>query len=540
MRNAATLRLIGCLAFFVVLASSQEDSGKRIYLTGFSTGAARNPAQAACVTCHRASGMGGVEGGVFVPPITGRYLFHSSPLSRSELFSALYQEPQPDSFEAQLRSRSRPAYNEQTLRDAIREGRDPTGRELSRWMPRYALSDEDMASLSAYLKSLSSVAEPGVTDSAIHFATIVAGTVPSEQSGAMLDVIRAWFRWKNADTARELAGPLHSPAFKDEFRSARREWVLHEWTLQGPSSSWESQLESLYQAQPVFSIVSGIGVSDWLPVHNFCERTKVPCIFPNSNLPPGTSHWNVYFNQGLTLQAQALAHYLSSRERRPERIVQVYREDPPGIQAAEAFRAALAHQGVENLEDRIAKSTAPGTADLYREVLRLRPSALVLWLDDPRLDTLTAAFDSTHPADIFIPASLVGETPDVPASLRPRTFILWPFTVPGSPGPTSYRVHGWLNARHIPGRCTRIQLDTWFAVSRIDDALTRMHENLSREYLMESIEDQTESAPNPGVFPRLSLGPGQRFASKGCYILKYASGTVESSPSELASNWIVP
>jgi hypothetical protein len=37
------------------------------------------------------------------------------------------------------------------------------------------------------------------------------------------------------------------------------------------------------------------------------------------------------------------------------------------------------------------------------------------------------------------------------------------------------------------------------------------------------------------IYPRLSLGPGQRFASKGGYIAHYVNGNLEAE-----TDWIVP
>jgi hypothetical protein len=55
---------------------------------------------------------------------------------------------------------------------------------------------------------------------------------------------------------------------------------------------------------------------------------------------------------------------------------------------------------------------------------------------------------------------------------------------------------------------------------------------------VESFEHEAENALNPGVYPRLALGPGQRFASKGCYVVRLADG----SPGgiEAVGGWIVP
>lgn len=61
--------------------------------------------------------------------------------------------------------------------------------------------------------------------------------------------------------------------------------------------------------------------------------------------------------------------------------------------------------------------------------------------------------------------------------------------------------------------------------------------NFSREYFIERIEHAIENAVTTSVYPYLSLGPGQRFGSKGCFIAEF-SGTAETLAP--ASDWIVP
>ena len=64
-----------------------------------------------------------------------------------------------------------------------------------------------------------------------------------------------------------------------------------------------------------------------------------------------------------------------------------------------------------------------------------------------------------------------------------------------------------------------------------------MIDHFSQPYLIESIEHETENALNPGTYVRLSLGPGQRFASKGAYVVRMPGHAAGLQP---VSSWIVP
>src|SRR5437763_7605508 len=100
------------------------------------------------------------------------------------------------------------------------------------------------------------------------------------------------------------------------------------------------------------------------------------------------------------------------------------------------------------------------------------------------------------------------------------------------PPPSRAREHmrNWQLSRGIPAGKERIQLDAQFLFALLDDSLRRMAGRFSRDYLIETVERETESARNPGIYPRLSLAPGQRFASKGAWIL---------APAGAPPRWIV-
>jgi len=140
---------------------------------------------------------------------------------------------------------------------------------------------------------------------------------------------------------------------------------------------------------------------------------------------------------------------------------------------------------------------------------------------------------------MFVSSSLLKKPNDaLVAKLSGRVFVTRPFEMPGREVPRIYRVRAWLRSRGIESPHERILLNTYFAASVAKHALVHMVDNFSRDYLIESIEHETENAMNPGVYPRLSLGPGQRFASTGCYVTRSAPADSDSSAFE--SVWITP
>jgi hypothetical protein len=59
-----------------------------------------------------------------------------------------------------------------------------------------------------------------------------------------------------------------------------------------------------------------------------------------------------------------------------------------------------------------------------------------------------------------------------------------------------------------------------------------------RDYLVEQLENMLSRRLVNGYFPRLSLAPTQRFASKGGYFIKL-SGSASDAVSPQGS-WVVP
>jgi cytochrome oxidase Cu insertion factor (SCO1/SenC/PrrC family) len=564
--------------------------GRRIYREGVlpsgkplravvAGGAIVEEARLACAGCHRPSGYGAVEAGTLVPPVTAPALFGRPGASAAELLGKLYQEELAQASWTRLRSAAtarRPAYTEETLAAAVGRGIDPAGRALDPLMPRYELDAGAMGDLATYLRTLSAAPAPGVDAAAIHFAVVVAGDVEPDRRRAMLDVAQAFVRSKNAETRRLLARPPTSPGYRDEQRRTWREWVLDVWDLPGPPAGWAEQLERRYRVRPVFALLAGIaaGAAEWRPVHEFCERRGIPSLFPDTDLPvvSPAGAWTLYLSEGLALEGRSLARYLAERqaapageprtvsangpsgaaERGPRRIVQVFREGAAGSTAAASLREAMGAAGTAAAAGRLtdvvlgakeARASAPGF--LTARLAGKPPAALVLWLDGADVAALAPALTGAGRGavpELYLSYSLLGEElPPLPDALRARTRLSYRFALPGRVAPGGYRARAWLRSHGVAGTRERIRLDTLFAFGMAADALERLAGNFSRAYLVETIERETERTANPGVYPRLGLGAGQRFAAKGCYLVKLAASGPAARPSLPAEgDWIVP
>jgi hypothetical protein len=489
-------------------AQAQWTAGQAIYRDGLlasgkplvGTGSAdvlRQGRDGACVACHRRSGFGIAEGQVVVRPITG-----------PDLFQTRVVEAATPRIAHQLGTQRRPAYDAATLATALRSGIDVTGRTMNRMMPRYALGDADMAALRTYLATLYAAPDPGVDPQEIHLGTVIQPGVPPERRKAMLDVLRAFVHDKNAgvrsEVARRKGGAMR-------MHRAYRSWVLDVWELAGAPDGWDAQLEEHYRRQPVFALVSGIGDLGWQPIHDFGERFRVPCILPLTSLPgkAASNFYTVYFSRGIELEADALASQLGAGA---GKVIQVFRRDEPAsLAAATAFRAALPGAG-GRLENRELTSSMTGA---QWRTLAGEDAVLVLWLGMRDLRGLPAgALERDRPT--WLSATLFdGAT----ARVGNQVGIIYPWELPELRGPRVRRAADWLRAKDLGGDQLQLQVNTYFAISMVGEALSHLMDSFSRDYLVETIEHNLATTLLSSFYPPLTLGPDQRHASKGVYLV---------------------
>jgi hypothetical protein len=517
LRGVAGLLIAGLVLAGAARADGDVDRGRRLYLDGVradgtplraasANGIAREGREAACAACHRRSGYGSAEGPFGVRPITSADLFQDrAPVAASARIAHQLGKP------------ARPPYDSASLRTALASGIDPAGRELGVLMPRYALSAGELRDLETYLRTLGAGTQDGVDGEEIHFATVIQPGVAPPRRAALLAVLDTFVRDKNAAVRSE---PARRSAGAMRMQRAYRKWVLHVWDLSGPPSSWPGQLEAYYRDRPVFALVSGLGDEDWTPIHRFGERRRVPCILPVALLPAlgEPDFYTLYFSGGLLLEAEGLGRSLAARG---GHVRQVYRAgDAAARAAAGALRGTLKGSGTR-IEDQVIAMTpgAPvslGTGD---------DTAVVAWL---RPDDLAGA--RAGPAPVYLAQALVSVTP--PGWAQAPRVARW--EPQAQRAVRLRRVRDWLAARRIALVDEEVQVNAWFAMSMLGEALMHIMDSFSREYLLEQVEHNVNVTILPSMYPHLSVGRDMRVAAHEVYIGDDGHALTRSSTAEVS------
>jgi hypothetical protein len=484
-------------------------------LTAERGGAPLSGQAAACINCHRRSGLGMTEGRTGIPPVAGIYLFQSYTTASHEIQLPYVETIRPN----------RVPYDDATLARAIRDGLGSDGKPLNVLMPRYALDAATMGALIVYLKKLSPGRVGGVTEGALDFATIVTPDADPVKREGVLNVLEKFVEDKN-HYVRATTAPRVSSNQPMRFKANRR-WILHVWELTGPPDTWERQLDAKLRIQPVFAVISGVGGKTWAPVQRFCEANELPCLFPNVDVPvvEGSEYDSLYFSEGVLLEARLIAQAIEAQraEGKVKRVVQVYRTTDVGDAAAAALAAAMPKGGLVFVNRPL--DAKAGARELAAATSTLEPGdAAVLWLRSADLAALGGA--PKEPAAVFVSGRMGGlEAAPLPAAWRAVAQLAYPVDLPERRVVRVDFPRGWFRIKRIPVVALPEQVDTWLACSILSDTINRMADTFVRDYLVERIQGTLEHRVITGYYPRLALAPGQQFASKGGYLVRFAEPT---------------
>lgn len=497
-----------------------------------------------CISCHMLSGLGSVEGGVFTPPTNGTALFQPRDMpgvGNNRRNSGMTMTSGMDKTVPPVQALpARPAYSEEALADVLRGGRDPSGRILNMIMPRYRLSDSDMKILISYLKQLSSDFSPGVSKEFISFATIIVEGVPADQVAAMMEPLESFVKSANKQQVELEAqrARLREKYMEPSYRRVK----LSRWDLKGAPDTWYDQLEEYYRKEPVFALVAGISPEEWGPIHRFTEDNDIPCILPNTEFPivSPDNRYTLFFSKGFAQEGEMAARYLISRDipLAGKKIVQVVDSSRQGRILAEAFSQTITSQGLPAPVTARQGDSAAITEEQLKNILENeKPDILAIWADAAALHLAgKAAGDSGSAPLIMASSSLLGKDLwTIPSQIRANTYITYPFRLPQDDARFDRLLQPAGKKEKLSDEIRIVKSRTYSTLRVLTQALREMKGNFYRQNLMDVIGMQQDiQLP---LYERLSFGPDQRYASKGCYIVQLSAGDKPELVKK--SDWVI-
>jgi ABC-type branched-subunit amino acid transport system substrate-binding protein len=299
-------------------------------------------------------------------------------------------------------------------------------------------------------------------------------------------MINTAFKQRNA-SQQNYSGRMRMPL--DLLPRTTRDWTLTLWELKGEPETWGKQLADYYQREPVFAVVSGVSGSTWAPVDQFCQQTKVPCLFPSVTHPPKeASYYSLYYSKGTALEAAVVGKYLTGLgASAPKRVIEIYRDEPAGTSADAAIQTALKTSDMtveKRLYDGSEGSAQAALADLSAN------DAVVIWLGTDDLATLQRLQSKPPVSTLFVSGTLINDQfSSIDKAWQKQVNVMYPYEIGQTRETNSRALKSWLATWKLPLVDELMQTEVFFNLLFLTDLSSQMLDNLYRDYLIERAED---------------------------------------------------
>jgi hypothetical protein len=214
----------------------------------------------------------------------------------------------------------------------------------------------------------------------------------------------------------------------------------------------------------------------------------------------------------------------------------VYRAGGIGEAAAASLAAQLRARGVD-VVTRVVPHGAPAKAVAEAVHDPSSTDAMVLWLRPADLVALEGT--PAPPNPVYLSGLMGGlDGAPLPSGWRDHAYMAYPVDLPERRRVRVDYALGWFRIRNIPVVAEQVQVDTYLACGLLSETLKHMVDAFIPDYLVERVEDMVEHRVITGYYPRLALGPQQRFASKGGFLVHYASTGAQRLVPD--GDWMTP
>jgi hypothetical protein len=231
--------------------------------------------------------------------------------------------------------------------------------------------------------------------------------------------------------------------------------------------------------------------------------------------------------------------FLNDNEQlRDKPLLRIVRDTPEGRALSAGFQDAWRDFGQKAPATLLLKQGEALSAEsLRKELAREKPGALVLWDDSEALKTLELlAAAKDRPPLVLVSSSFLGKSMfSLAEKVRPFTYLTYPYGVtqlPREKSPSTMAGLKKFSAEANAVATIRIAQRSYLLTVILEMALTDMRGNYYRDNLLDvigMIMDQDVQ-----LYDHLSFGPGQRYASRGCYIVQLEKGGLVKS-----SGWLI-
>lgn len=230
-----------------------------------------------CANCHGHDGRGKPEGGVVPSDITWDALTKPYGVTHAS-------------------GRTHPPYTGHLIKRAITMGIDPAGNSLETAMPRFQLSNDDMADLTAYLKRLGQNIAPGLTGTTVRLGVILPpASAPSNLNAALREALVGYFARLNG------SGGVYGRRIDLNFTE-----------LPANPSTIAKALRDFIEREQIFALAGSFFTGAETEIADVLRATGTPGIgafaaFPLAGSPPNP--YVFYLDGGCKDQLEALVDF---------------------------------------------------------------------------------------------------------------------------------------------------------------------------------------------------------------------------------------